>query len=200
MILPLIIFENKNLLILARKLVVFTAVAFVMQSCTHLPAYDSATPPVAISVANPQALYKFGKDSSTNPFMEPSSLLRGKFNEFYVIAIQLNLPKESRISIIAEMSANDGSVPASPYYREYLKEYWELYAERASTSDNVAAASKRNLIDNNVPASAIFKQAAGQTTLYLPFIGPNPIHRPANVYVQVSIDRGEPIIFEAELK
>lgn len=192
--------RRTNFLFLLLKIVLLSLLVLTFQACAHIPEYDSSYPQVAISAGDSQSLLQFGKDYSTNPFLEPRSLLRGKLNEFYIIRIHFNLQEESRVSILAEMSSKDGSSVASPYYRDYLKEYWEIYAERGAASANMAASTKRNVIDNYVPVSSVFIQKAGQTDLYLPMIGPNPIPRPANIYIQVSVNRGEPVLFEAELR
>ncbi len=164
---------------------VFIVVAF--QSCATTIPYSKELPEVVIShVMGEDNTLKIMRNPYTNPYIEPSTMLRGKFNEFYIIKIDFNLAQDTKIEIVAEINTiNGNNAAAYPYDREQFITYWEMFANHDLIEDNLEYTKKMNTIRTTCIPSYVFMQKAGRSTMYLPFIGKNPLPRPAKVYVQV---------------
>ena len=131
--------------------------------------------------------------------MEPQTLVRGKLNEFFVAKISFNLPASSEIHIIASMKTADGKQAAEVMTTENFKMYWYVNTNTEPNNDAQNQMRYTNIERSCVP-SLVFEQGAGQSSLLLPFVGPNPILKPAEVYIQVSAGSGEPAVFQYTLK
>jgi len=162
-------------------------IVFEFQSCTTTNPYSKELPTMAVShVIDQNNILKIVRNPYTNPYIEPSTMMRGKLNEFYVVKIDFNLEQDTRIEIVAEMnSMNDISAAAYPYDREQFITYWEMFSSHDLIEDNVEYTKKMNAIRSTCVPSFVFTQKAGRSTLYFPFIGKNPLPKPAKVFVQV---------------
>lgn len=165
----------------------FVFIILAFQSCATTIPYSKELPEVVISrVKGESNILKIMRNPYTNPYIEPSTMMRGKLNEFYVVKIDFNLEQDTRIEIVAEMnSMNDISAAAYPYDREQFITYWEMFSSHDLIEDNVEYTKKMNAIRSTCVPSFVFKQKAGRSTLYFPFIGKNPLPKPAKVFVQV---------------
>jgi len=175
------------------------AFAAIFSSCASVPTYDSSKPPVSLTQATYQDVRKFGNNNDVNPYFEPSSLIRGKLNEFFIVKLSFNLPKEAEVSIIADATQADGQEAAKVYTLYDFIDFWDINTTRQPDNDAKIQLRKTNIERSCVPALQ-FKQGAGQNVLFLPFIGKNPIPRPAKMYVQVEVAGTEPAVFSYDLK
>jgi len=175
--------------------------ALSFQSCTTTSLYSKELPEASVfSLTDRVNILKVIGNPSTNPYIEPSTVLRGKLDEFYIVKIDFNLEKASRIDIVARMDLANGSPAAYPYDREQFLAYWEGFASHDLIEDNVEYVKKMNAIRNTCFPSYSFIQKSGRSILYLPFIGKNPIPRPAKVYVQVYMENGKLFEFTDEVE
>jgi len=156
----------------------------ILFSCATANRFDPAAPLVSIERAEPKELSKYGVSYETNPFLEPRSLIRGKFNEFIIIKVNLNLPSETNMSITVSCTGPDGKETGKPYSRQMFEEYWLFYS---SENDNPASVNRRN---NTIGKYTFFsfegRESGGVKTRYIPVIGPNPILRPSNIDVTIT--------------
>jgi len=183
-----------------RQIIILLGLAFFIfafQSCSTTIPYSRELPEVTIShVMDQKDKLKIIRNPYINPYIEPSTTIRGKLNEFFVIKIDFNLEQDTRIEIVAEMNlVNDTSVVAYPYDREQFITYWEMFASHDLVEDNLEYTKKINTILRTCIPSYIFTQKAGRSTFYLPFIGKNPLSRPAKVSVQVYTSNQIPLKF-----
>lgn len=179
-------------------IIAVTFALLALGSCATVAVYNPSDPSVTIARATPAEIANFGPSFETNPYMEPRTILRGKLNEFVVIKVALNLQKDSRISIIADAStAADPSV-AIANDKVALTDYWNFLS--GGEAETPKARKRLSTIDITCIPSLNFTQKAGKSTYYIPFVGKNPIPRPAKIYVQVSAGSGEPAVYTATLE
>ncbi len=171
----------------------------IFTGCASAPAFDASKPLVSLSQATYQDLKKFGNNNDVNPYFEPSSLIRGKLNEFFIVKLSFNLPKEAEVSIIADAVQPDGQEAAKVYTLYNFIDFWDVNTSREPNNDAKIQMRKTNIERSCVP-SLQFKQGAGQNVLLLPFVGKNPIPRPAKIYVQVEVAGAEPAVFTYDMK
>lgn len=163
--------------------------------------YDPAEKSVSISFATEQELRRFGMNNLANPYMDVKSILGGWRTDTTVIKIALNLPKETRVYITAEMKGKNGQPSALPYYRDALIDFWDQNTE---TDTDITVKKmyieKVGSIRRTCLPGFTFIQKPGVETYYLPFIGDHPISRPSEIYIQVSTGSGEPTVYTATLE
>lgn len=169
-----------------------------LASCSTVPEYNPSQPQVIIARAESGDFSRYGQSFESNPYLEPKTLLRGKLNEFFVAKLSFNLQQDSRITIIAEAKAPDGTNVATAYDRDGFSEFW-TFVSGGNTEDKNFNKKMNTIIQTCIP-SMQFIQKAGQSTMYLPIVGKNPIPRPATIYIQVSNGSGEPTVFEYTLE
>ena len=173
--------------------------AILLAGCASLPAYDTDKPRLSLSKANEKELLAYGNSFVENPYLEPRTLIRGKLNEFHIVKLSLNLPEATRISIIAEAKKLDGSEAAKVYDQNTFAEFWDANTTVESTSGSEIQKKNSSISRSCIPAFS-FTANAGQSEFYIPFVGRNPIPRPAKIYVQVSTGSGEPCVYTATLE
>ncbi|HWR12715.1 MAG TPA: hypothetical protein VN445_12900 [Rectinemataceae bacterium] len=169
-----------------------------LASCATLSEYNPALPKVIIAKAEPGDFSRYGQSYESNPYLEPKTLLRGKLNEFFIAKLSFNLREESRISIIADAIALDGTKAATAYDQDGFRDYWTFVSGDSTEGKNFS--KKMNTIAQTCVYSMQFTQKAGQNTMFLPMVGKNPIPRPATIYIQVSTGSGEPAVFKYTLE
>lgn len=171
----------------------------VLAGCASLPSYDANNPRVSLSKASDKELLFFGNSYVENPYLEPRTLIRGKLNEFYIVKLSLNLPEAARVSVIAEAKKLDGSEAAKVYDQNTFIEFWDANTTVESTSGSEIQKKNSSITRSCIPAFS-FTASAGQTEYFIPFVGKNPIPRPAKIYVQVSTGSGEPAVYTVTLE
>lgn len=171
----------------------------IMISCATAPVYNPNLPLLVIDKAIKTDTQVYGRQFTTNPYLEPQTLLRGKLNEFYILKLQFNLPTNMLVSIITEITSKDGQEAAKAYDKNAFTDFWDI--NTMTYPDNDAKNQNRNtaIARSCIPAMS-FTQRAGVNTLFLPIIGKNPIPRPAKIYIQVSVGSEVPYIYTATLE
>lgn len=184
-----------------RHLVLFIVgiVGILLSACTSAPKYRADLPPVKISRATAEEIGRFGENFTTNPYLEPRTTIRGKLNEFFIAKVMLNLPAKAKVSVIAEMKSADGAVAAKAYARDDFIAFWDSVTSSEPGNDYKIQRRITNISRSCVPYFE-FRESAGQTTYFIPFVGKNPIPRPANVYIQVTAGQAEPCVYTFTLE
>ncbi len=178
---------------------IIVAIALVaLGSCATVNVYDPSIPSVAITRANSSDIARFGSSFEINPYLEPKTLLRGKLNEFVVMKVALNLQNDSRISVIADITTAADPKAAVANDKFAFTEYWNFFS--GGDAETQMARKRLNTLDQTCIPALSFVQKAGKYTYYIPFVGNNPIPRPAKIYVQVSTGSGEPAVYTAMLE
>jgi hypothetical protein len=179
--------------------VAIVALALISFSgCATTSKFDPLLPQVSITKATQADIRAFGVSYIDNPYMEPRSLIRGKLNEFFVVKLDFNLPAEARVSIMAEAKTSGGIEAARARDSYSFVEFWDSMTVM-ETEKGAEFQRKVTAIERSCVSSFDFMLRAGKDTLFLPFTGPNPIQRPATIYVQVVVGKGEPVTFTEKL-
>ncbi len=179
----------------SRKLFLVCVTAIVLFfSCATRPSFDPSIPLLSIEKADAAVLSMFGSTFETNPYLEPKTLLRGKLNEFFVVKISFNLPKDSEVLITAEAVDKDGRDAASAYDRYALKDFWEFAAN--FETDNPKFQKKMIALEKSCIPGYSFHQKAGKAEYYMPFVGKNPLPRPSSFSIRVALASGESATYE----
>jgi len=161
----------------------------LVSSCaTAKNSFDPSLPEVSLYKATESDIRQYGKNFSENPYMEPRTLVRGKLNEFFIVRVYFNLPADTMVAILATATSPSGEEVARVYDIQGLKDFWWAL----TITDNDSGLYDRNLtaIERSCIPSFDFKQRSGKRSLFIPFIGKNPIPRPATLSVQVVLDSG----------
>lgn len=184
-----------------RHLILFIVgiVGILLSACTSAPKYRTDLPPVRISRATAENIGRYGAGFATNPYLEPRTTIRGKLNEFFIAKVELNLPAKASVSIIAEMKSADGSAAAKAYARDGFIAFWDSVTSGEPDNDYKTEKKITNISRSCVPYFE-FREGAGQTTYFIPFVGKNPIPRPATVYIQVTAGQAEPCVYTFTLE
>lgn len=171
-------------------------VIFVFSSCATTRKFDTSLPEVKVERVNEEGILRFGSGTLINPYMDIKSFGSGWVTDTFVTKIDLNLPEDRTVYIVAEMKTLDRKITvAEPKDVDSLTKFWEANTEKDILYAKYYNKKMTTIRYSCVPAFS-FKQKAGRITYYLPFIGSHPIKRPAKIYVQVSTGKGEPVIFE----
>ncbi|MDX9828162.1 MAG: hypothetical protein RBT73_10510 [Spirochaetia bacterium] len=166
----------------------FLFVFFFSSCATAKNAYDPTLPKVVVYKADESDIRDYGKNYTENPYLEPRTLIRGKLNEFFVVKVDFNLPADDIVAIVASAKAPSGEDVAKVYDIQSLKDFW--WSVTIQDEDNGLYDRKMTAIERSCIPGFDFKQRAGKRSLYIPFIGKNPIPRPATVSVQVVLSSG----------
>ena len=189
--------KYSNCLVLLVALVMSSPL-LLLTGCASAPAFDPSRPQVVITQATQTDIRKFGTSYIDNPYMEPRTLLRGKLNEFFVVKVDFNIPADSKVSILAEAKLVGGKEAARVHDAYSFVEFWDSLTLTESEK-GAEVQRKITTIERSCIPAFDFTQRAGQRTLYIPFSGPNPILRPATIYVQIVVGKGEPFTFTEKL-
>lgn len=181
--------------------IALSGLAFIMLAlvgCKTSPKIKADAPVVLIEKASIEEIRKYGPTYESNPYLEPRTLIRGKLNEFFVVKVSLNLATKSRVTVICDMKAPDGSTAGKAYSKDDFRAFWQQVIVQDQKSEDYK--TKITTIGRSCIPSFDFTEGAGLTTYYLPFVGKNPMPRPSKVYVQVSVSgQGEPYVFTYDL-
>jgi hypothetical protein len=140
---------------------------------------------ISIKESTSDDIKRVSADSAINPFLEPATLLRGKLNEFYTVIIDIETPEPIELDVIATMvSGKDVYIPA--YLKEDFLQFWAIYDSHDSPSETLSVTKRNNLIQKYCLPGELMQLKKGNYIFYLPFVGPNPIPKPAEIYVQIS--------------
>ncbi|MHB0896688.1 MAG: hypothetical protein ACYC1A_03955 [Spirochaetales bacterium] len=172
----------------------FSVFSLLAISCASTPQNDPALPAIEITIASPDEIRQFGIKQGENPYLEPTSLLKGKLNEFLILKIHFNLMERSKVSIIAQSMKEDGSEAGRFYTAKDFAAFWDqrdIYTE----DENPYGNTKLITIQRSCLPSLDFFQNSGARDYYLPLVSSYPIPRPAKIYVQVAPSSGESVVF-----
>lgn len=124
-----------------------------------------------------------------NPYIEPSSIIRGKIDEFIVVRIEFSVEREMLISISSDLKDRNGKhIPI--YYVDDLLAYWDQFRgsnDKKSIQDFI---KKQNLIKQTCIPDSQFRLRPGRYVYYLVFIGPYPIKMPVQGKIEISSSSG----------
>lgn len=171
----------------------------ILSGCVTKPSVDPLLPQISVTEASDTDIRAYGRNFNVNPYMEPKTTLRGKLNEFFIAKIQFNLETEARISIIGMALSSDGQEVARFYDAQGFKAYWDAITTREEDNDALIQRKLTSIDRSCIPATE-FKQKAGQGFLYVPFVGKNPIPRPAIITIEVVSSIGNTVVYSYTLK
>lgn len=169
-------------------------VALSMNSCvSSTEPFDPALPRVSIKKADTAEIKMHGLTFKTNPFLEPSTLLGGKKNEFFVVRIDLNLDRPTNVNVDAYAQVPAGAVSPTVLTRYELIDFWEFVDEGARTAD---FEKRKTTAEINAIPSFAFNENPGRKKYYLVFSGKFPIKKPVTYHVSVFLSSGESESFQ----
>jgi hypothetical protein len=152
-----------------------------------------------ISQATVQEIRQFGVNTNSNPYLEPSTLLRGKIYAFHVLKLKLNVREKTRISIICDVYSAPSQNAAKAYASEEFSSLWE-FASVYSDDTNPAGNARTTNIQRSCLPSYAFTETPGIHEYFIPIAGRHPMAKPVNIYIQVSSAGGENYEFREVLQ
>jgi hypothetical protein len=162
-------------------------------SCASSPSVTVPEASVRF-VSVPELKSAFGYSFDINPYLEPSSLIRGKLSEFIVLRVDLSLPKPTKVSAVAQLVGQDGNTLESSASLDKMTFFWSMW----ETSDTEAGKRLTSLERSYVPAPE-FTARAGKSSYYLVIVGKYPFPRPAKVFATVLVEGLDQVAFEEDL-
>ena len=180
--------------------IIFSLLIFILMSCVSNRAKnESVSQALSIKKIEHNEILNIAP-LIVNPYIEPASIIRGKLYEFMIIQLDITLPTEENISVIGELKLmSDNKTVANPYYREQFIEFYNNQFQHDTYAENKYNTKMLNIISDTCLPSSNFTQKPGAKRYYLPFIGKNPIPRPSQIYVQVTVGNSEPVIYTVDL-
>lgn len=166
-------------------LLVFVSLSWV--GCVTHQVYNTNKPAIQVEQATKTDIRSFGFKSGENPYIEPSSLIRGKIDEFFIVKFSFNLSETKNISILAEAQDDKGASIGRFYTADKFVQYWKL-RDAYDEDDNPYGNAKQVSIQSSCLSSFEFSQKPGVREYYLPFVSSYPIKRPATIHIQVVAD------------
>lgn len=162
-------------------------------SCASAPAITEASVSVRMP-SDAELKSAYGYNFEVNPYLEPSSIIRGKPDEFIVLRIDLSLPAPAHVDVSARIVAPDGTVVAQPKDPEQMRLYWDMWEGK-----DVDKTKRFTVLDRSYLPSFSLEARAGKTTYYVVLMGKNPLTRPGRVEASLLVAGMEPCLFSAEL-
>ncbi len=171
----------------------------VLYSCASTQTYTVDKPLVEITQALPTDIRQFGSKLYENPYIEPSSLIRGKIDEFFIIKISFNLPEKAKISVFARALKPDGSNAGTFYIASKFIEYWKV-RDAYTEDDNPYSNTRLATIQRSTLPAFEYYQNSGRHDYYLPLVASNPIPRPTSISVTVTVNDTQSFSFDYQLQ
>ncbi len=159
----------------------------VVLGCASTPQADPNAPPeVKVRLVPERDLARHGVSFTEDPLVVPLQFLSVK-QEFVVVSIYLSLPRATRVTIDADVKAENGDIVAKLYSLDEMRDFW---SNRSHTNDP-ALPRRLQVLDKWYAPSFNFTARKGHREYYVVCVGKNPIHRPSDAEVFVSLDEGE---------
>lgn len=173
--------------------------ALLLSNCATVPGYDQNLALAEIRPATIQEIRQFGANTNSNPYLEPSTLLRGKIYEFHILKLKLNVKEKIRISIICDVFSDPGKNASKAYTAEEFSSLWE-FASVYSDDTNPAGNARSTNIQRSCLPSYEFTETPGIHEYFIPIAGRYPMTKPVNIYIQVTNAGGESYEFREVLQ
>jgi hypothetical protein len=170
-------------------LVVIVIITFFAAACASGP--QGTTPEVSCALLSSWDLGSYGSSYVSNPFMAPTSLLKGAPDEFVPLGLTLSLPEAATVNIDASVRNETGDVVARLYTLPEMEQYWSNWGD---ATDRTSRDRLQTLDRWYIPGAQIAAHK-GRTEYVMVLMGKKPLPRPASVMVAVSINAGDPQMF-----
>lgn len=162
-------------------------------SCAGAPAARGPSASLVVpDLAEIKAAY--GYDFALNPYLEPSTTIRGKLTEFVVLRVDLELASPAAVTVDARLVAADGTVIAEMMDRERMKLFWSFWEGKDSE-----VAMRLTTIDRSYIPGPVFTAKAGKRSYYIVLSGKYPFPRPAAIEGILSVAGMDPVMISRAL-
>ncbi len=155
-------------------------------ACASLPPPDSAPTVSARLLSKAEIKNSWGNLPSTNPFLEPSGMVKGQPDEFVVLQLDFSLPSRMAVNISASVESPDFRQLAWLKDASDFEAYWVLWESMGNAGEREAKLGRKYL-----PGSR-YTYPRGTYSYLVVVMGENPMPRPATIKVQAIIPGIEP--------
>jgi len=177
----------------------YAAFAFVvlflgLVSCVSSPVpSDSSIHKVTTRLVSETELRsRFGRNSSVNPYLSPSSLFFKDKYEFVVIAVEAESSEKTLLDLGVEMYDRDGKHILSPADLSSMKLLWS-----GVEADEALMQERMTCLERSYIPQFSFPMKKGRHEYFLAFIGAYPIPRPASIHMWATL--GGKKLYEEEI-
>lgn len=177
---------------------IFVVLVFLLGACASSPDVLSGQSSVQVRIAPSGDLSRYGVRSDEDPLIFPPLLLRNLLSadkqKPVVFALDLSLPKPSRIQLDADVRTEDNKSVGSLWSRADMKDFW--YRNMPVESDH-----KMRLInlDRYYLPSPLFTAGKGHRIYYFVCAVDTPLPPSAKATVLVTIDNVDTQSFSIDL-
>ena len=159
-------------------------------SCVTAPP-GAGTPGVSCTLLSSLDLGSYGVNYTTNPFLPPTSLVKGTPDEFVALDLVLSLQDSATVNIDGAVRSESGDQVARLNDLPQMRDYWSNWGDRTDKTSR----TRLDTLDRWCMPSTQFAAHKGRTEYVIVLIGKKPLPRPASVAVSVSLNGGDPQIF-----
>jgi hypothetical protein len=179
-----------------RRSIILASSALSLLLAAGCASSPSATAPsTSIRLATLEELKSaYGYSYDVNPYLEPSSIFRGKLTEFVVLRVDLNLSAPAKVLVAARVADKDGRIIAEPKDLYLMTLFWDMW----QTSDPNAEKRLTSLERSYLPGLT-FEEKAGRHRYYLVLTGKYPLERPATVQAELAVSGMDSIALKLPL-
>jgi hypothetical protein len=165
-------------------------VAVFMASCATEPP-GTGTTGVSCTLLNWLDLGSYGANYTTNPFLAPTSMLKGTPDEFVALDLMLSLPDSATVNLDGAVRSDSGDLVARMNDLPQMRDYWDNWGDRTDKTSR----TRLDTLNRWCMPSSQFVAHKGRTEYVIVLMGKNPLPRPASVVVSVSLNAGDPQTF-----
>lgn len=176
-----------------RNALVLMAVIASLWSCASAPMVVKPSASVRLMTVD-ELQSAYGYNFAVNPYLEPSSLIRGKPYEFSVLRIEIATSENAAVAVSAKVLGADGSALAEAKDLEQMKLLWDMWEGKDSDKNRRLTSLERSYL----PGPS-FVQKPGSRVYYLVLTGKYPYPRPATVEVSLLVEGLDPVTFSQAL-
>jgi hypothetical protein len=167
------------------------AAAYALLSCASSPKMDpNALPEIQVRLAPERDLAHRGVSFTVDPLVPPLRLFE-KSDEFVSFAIEIRSPKPIHVAFDGDVKSENGELVARLYTADELRDYWKARTTRGDKNLN----GRLEVINRYYAPSLSFDVRSGNHEYYLVCVGKNPLPRPAEAELFVSIGDEAPQSF-----
>jgi hypothetical protein len=143
-----------------------------------------------VRLTSDQALMSFGAaPTDANPYRTPGGMMMGYPHELIVLRFTVVAAKKAQISIDGITATGSDGSDVAKYY------YIDDYTNYVTSWQGDLAVKKAQVVQDTYLPGDHFQAWLGHHTYYAVLVGKNPIPRPYQAKVSISVDDGTPRIF-----
>lgn len=164
------------------SLLLAAAIALLSAGCASVPI--GSEPQASCTLLSSMDAGTYGTNFFTNPFMKPSSLIRGTPDEFVVLDLTLRLPESATVNLEGSVTQDSGDTVARMYTLKEMHTYWDGWGDNS----DVTSRTRIEALERYYAPSDQFQAHKGRSEYVVVLMGKNPLPRPATVEFSVSIN------------